>query len=105
MRCTYENITKNDVSYLTKKGNFTLLFGRDEIFKVNVFPQYLKQGYVNDIVKYCDELRTLLHDFSDLFTEKDGEIKHLKAEFYLEKILHPYFGKLGLSLLQQSMEN
>lgn len=59
----------------------------------------MKLVHVNEILNLCGELRALSHYFSDLFADKNRNIKCLKAD---------YFAKLGLLFLhyvQQSIEN
>lgn len=45
-----------------------------------IFCQHnLKLVYVNESEYYSDNLQALLHDFSDFFMDKAGEIKRMKA--------------------------
>lgn len=84
-----DNKSKNIKLYLIKKDTFPLLFVRDWISEFNIFPEKLKLVYVNEI-KNSSEFRT---EFSDLFINKVGKIKGMKAELFLDKDATPAFYK------------
>lgn len=50
-----------------------------------MFHHKLKSVYVNEISNAFDNLKALLREFSDLFTNKMGGNKRLKAKFHIEK--------------------
>lgn len=55
----------------------------------------MKWAYVNEIENVSDSLEAQLTEFSDLFTNKVGEIKGINAELHLEKNVTPKFCKAG----------
>lgn len=82
------NIIKIKVlNYAWWKTNFSLLYGRDSISEFNIYPKILKSVYTIEISSSFYTLEALLNKFSDLYSNKVGEIRGMKTERHLENML------------------
>lgn len=75
---TYKNKTKNVKLYLIKEDNFPLLLGRDWINEFNIFSGCLNEVSVHKVTT-SENLRNILNDYSDLFSNNVDEIKKSKS--------------------------